>query len=190
MIFVNNKYTRLYFKIISYYKLQSIQVGENHHIIPKSLGGSNSKENKVKLPLRAHFIVHRLLVKMTTGEARSKMTYALVSMKNRCYISSRTYESLKSSMVHSDEFIEYMRQQATGRRHSKETREKLKKIHTGSKRSEETKQKMKLAALARWDKTSVEEKKCHMARLNRTGIKHTDEAKLKMKRAHIKNEES
>ena len=50
---------------------------EKHHIIPKSLGGNNRKENLVNLSAREHFICHRLLVKMLNGDAKNKMIYAL-----------------------------------------------------------------------------------------------------------------
>ena len=36
---------------------------ENHHIIPKCLGGDNSPENMVRLTAREHFIAHQLLYK-------------------------------------------------------------------------------------------------------------------------------
>lgn len=35
---------------------------EKHHIIPRSLGGSNDPSNIVKVPLRVHIILHQLLV--------------------------------------------------------------------------------------------------------------------------------
>ena len=34
---------------------------ESHHIVPKCLGGSDDKGNKVKLTYREHFVAHRLL---------------------------------------------------------------------------------------------------------------------------------
>ena len=37
---------------------------EQHHIVPKSLGGSNDKENIVKLTLREHYIAHLLLCRI------------------------------------------------------------------------------------------------------------------------------
>lgn len=37
---------------------------EVHHIVPKSLGGSDKKENLVELTAREHFIAHLLLVKI------------------------------------------------------------------------------------------------------------------------------
>ena len=77
-----NKYSKLYYKITSNAK-QRITEGytELHHIIPQSMGGSNDKENLVDLTAREHFICHWLLIKMTEGEDRSKMLYALNGMK-------------------------------------------------------------------------------------------------------------
>ena len=49
---------------------------EIHHIIPKSLGGTEDSTNKIRLSAREHFIIHKLLVKMTTGKDKSKMSYA------------------------------------------------------------------------------------------------------------------
>jgi hypothetical protein len=34
---------------------------ENHHIIPVCLNGSGSKENKVLLTAREHYVAHKLL---------------------------------------------------------------------------------------------------------------------------------
>jgi hypothetical protein len=79
---LTNKYSKLYYKITSNAK-QRIAVGytELHHIVPQSLGGNNDKENLVNLTAREHFICHWLLIKMTEGEDRSKMLYALKGMK-------------------------------------------------------------------------------------------------------------
>jgi hypothetical protein len=79
---ITNKYSKLYYKITSNAK-QRITEGytELHHIIPQSMGGSNDKENLVELTAREHFICHWLLVKMTEGDDRSKMLYALKGMK-------------------------------------------------------------------------------------------------------------
>ncbi len=37
---------------------------ENHHIIPKCIGGTNKKENLVLLTLKEHYIAHKLLVEI------------------------------------------------------------------------------------------------------------------------------
>jgi hypothetical protein len=109
---LTNKYSKLYFAITSNAK-QRIAEGytELHHIIPQSLGGSNDKENLVELTAREHFICHWLLVKMTEGDDRSKMLYALKGMKaenkhQRRYhtkITARVYETyrIEHSINHS-----------------------------------------------------------------------------------------
>ena len=104
MIFIDNKYTRCYYSIISnaQSKVLSKEIyTERHHIIPKSLGGSNSKDNLVKLSAREHFICHLLLTKMTDGENKMKMAKAAFMFatasnnQNRYKINSHWYESLK-----------------------------------------------------------------------------------------------
>jgi hypothetical protein len=87
---------------------------EKHHIIPKSLGGSNKKENIAILTAREHFICHILLTKMTSGKDKSKMIYAVqaLGMKNRNtqnrYINSRFYENnkIQLSQIMSSRMIE------------------------------------------------------------------------------------
>jgi hypothetical protein len=37
---------------------------EKHHIIPRSEGGSNKKDNLVELPPRAHHLAHLCLIKL------------------------------------------------------------------------------------------------------------------------------
>lgn len=56
---------------------------ERHHIVPRSLGGDNSKQNLVLLTAKEHFICHLLLVKMFTNDqaAYSKMLHAFMLMK-------------------------------------------------------------------------------------------------------------
>jgi hypothetical protein len=79
---------------------------EEHHIIPKSLGGSNSADNLVLLTAREHYIAHLLLYnhyKTIGGIGFRKMSYALVSMastnKNfsRPILNSRQYAIIKEA---------------------------------------------------------------------------------------------
>jgi len=99
MIFIDNKYTRTYFSIINRAKSRTLEntYFEKHHVIPKSLGGSNKKDNLVKLTAREHYVCHLLLTKMTSGDAYYKMVNAawLMSIKDGTRIKSRTYENLK-----------------------------------------------------------------------------------------------
>ncbi len=94
-MFIDNKYTRIYFAIIT--KHASIE-GEKHHIIPKSLGGSNDRENLITVQPRVHFILHKLLCRMVEKKNHKKsMYFALFQMMNRkiTRFSSRDYESTK-----------------------------------------------------------------------------------------------
>jgi hypothetical protein len=75
---------------------------ETHHIVPKSLGGSDSKDNLVVLTPREHCLAHMLLARMYTGEAKGKMCYALICLaklrnKGRSSISSREYDRLRKA---------------------------------------------------------------------------------------------
>ena len=105
--FLENKYTRWYFSIIENAQKRTEISGyfEKHHIIPKSLGGSNRKDNLVKLTAREHFICHWLLTKMTTGKDKISMAYACKRMmhgigknQERYRISSKIYENLKNNL--------------------------------------------------------------------------------------------
>lgn len=74
---------------------------ERHHIIPRCLGGTNNKDNLVRLSYREHFICHRLLCKMHPGN--NKLIYALscmivVSATNKSrtgVLTSRHFELVK-----------------------------------------------------------------------------------------------
>lgn len=101
-MFNQSKYTKLYFSIID--KYGNSLSGEKHHIIPTSLGGSNDESNVTKVSCKAHFILHKLLVKMVTETIHiRKMKYALWRMMNpqskhhkRSYtVSSRDYEKMR-----------------------------------------------------------------------------------------------
>lgn len=80
---------------------------ENHHILPKSLGGVNNSYNMVLLTPREHFICHWLLIKIYPkgSNERKKMLYAFWSMKlkptQKCerYINARAYELLRKEYV-------------------------------------------------------------------------------------------
>lgn len=85
---------------------------ERHHIIPKSVGGDNSKDNIVLLTPKEHFICHHLLCFIYPNS--KSLHFAFWAMCNqlkgdvkRDYkISSRTYESARlkfkevNSLIH------------------------------------------------------------------------------------------
>lgn len=100
MIFIANRYTRIYFSIIENARLRVLpkdQYKETHHIIPRSMGGDDSSDNLVDLTAREHFICHKLLVRMTQGESKGKMAFALVLMSGKR--GSKIYSSTKKLLA-------------------------------------------------------------------------------------------
>ena len=77
-MFLNNKYTKWYNNIITKAEQKVNRNGyhEKHHIIPKSIGGSNDESNLIYLTAKEHFVCHLLLTKMFDGEYKSKMIRA------------------------------------------------------------------------------------------------------------------
>jgi len=106
-MFKENKYTKYYNLLTSRAKGRVLaEYTERHHIIPQSLGGSNDKDNLVDLTAREHFICHWLLIKMTEGEHRGKMLYALQGMKAENKYQQR-YSSAITSRVYERYRIEH-----------------------------------------------------------------------------------
>jgi hypothetical protein len=103
MMLENNKYSKWYFSIIENAKNKNYTIYEKHHILPKSLGGSNDKDNLVNLSLREHYICHKLLTKMTKGGMKHKMLYALHKMcfSGKYGNGSRLYEIFRKEFIHS-----------------------------------------------------------------------------------------
>lgn len=162
-MFIQNKYTTWYYNIIENRK-QNPAAGytERHHIIPKSLGGDNKKENIVTLTAKEHFICHLLLVKMTTDKEKAKMSYALRCLANqenhlqeRYKITSRMYNVVKSLTREAiGSIMKGKDNPFYGKTHSIETKQKMKEKRAlqdapmlGKNHSIETKQKLKDANL-------------------------------------------
>lgn len=105
-MYLQNKYTRWYYSIVD--RARSRQVTnytEQHHIIPRSLGGTNNNDNLVALTAREHFICHLLLTRMTTGQSRNKMISAVFYLtgrgkanRNNIIKRSRLYEKLRQEL--------------------------------------------------------------------------------------------
>jgi hypothetical protein len=117
---------------------------ELHHIIPRSLGGSNEKSNLIRLTGREHFICHWLLTKMTVGIHRAKMVTALIIMTGAGSKSARYSNINKNSRWFSNMREEYAKQVSEknkGKIISEETREKLRIANTGRKMSDDFKKR-------------------------------------------------
>jgi hypothetical protein len=117
---------------------------EKHHILPKSLRGTNKKENIIRLTAREHFIAHWLLSKIYNNP---QMTYAFWRMcnksDNRNYtINSKTYSKTK------EEFSILMKNRVgtfTGRTHTDKTKLKMRNSQLGHIVTEETREKLSIS---------------------------------------------
>ena len=162
-MFKENKYSHTYYSIVERAKSRMLKAySETHHIIPKSMGGSDDQSNLVELTAREHYICHLLLPKMTSGEDRYKMIYAYTIMSGRKIYGSRKYafyreeyakinSELRSGSGNGMWGVDRSGEKNTffGKKHSEETKRKIseKKIGQGKgiKKlpfSEETKSKM------------------------------------------------
>jgi hypothetical protein len=132
-MYLQNKYTRIYFSIIEKAKLRTLtSYTESHHIIPRSLGGSNDKDNLVKLTAREHFICHVLLTKIVESTSKNKMAYALWMMikgnkhqKRNFKINSRLYSKIK------EDYSNSVRESKLGKKLSDETKRKISEAKKG-----------------------------------------------------------
>ena len=99
-----NKYEKWYQRITANGKQAREPGYERHHILPRSLGGTDDKANITYITAREHFVCHWLLTKIhSTGEEHWKMLNALRMMRAEnprqqrysTKITSRVYARLK-----------------------------------------------------------------------------------------------
>ena len=86
-----------YEKLISKARNRSIlksEYSEVHHIIPKSLGGDNSKDNLIELFPEEHLVAHLLLSKIYSDN--KKMLHAVFRMSQYRRYTNKTYAWLKN----------------------------------------------------------------------------------------------
>jgi len=163
--FLDNKYTQWYYSIINQALSQNREslkkdnihyvYYEKHHTLPNAIFPEYSDLqinpwNAVLLTAREHFIVHLLLVKMTLGVSKQKMSWALNMMfttrsnlRNKCSI---VYAKNKENLRHTEE----AKLKTTGsnngfygKTHSEEFKKKMSLLKGGISLSDEHKNKIK-----------------------------------------------
>ena len=175
MIFINNKYTTWYNSLINKAKDRTITgYTEKHHIVPSSLGGTNDNNNIVKLTAREHFVCHLLLTKMTTGNARYKMNFALHMLSNannigdgRYIPSSRMYDLARR--LYKEALDNYWTDEKR-----KEHADKIRPTVAGRKLKESSKEKLRNKV---WSEKALENRlnNCLKAAEARKGSSWSDE---------------
>ncbi len=187
-MFKENKYTRIYFNIMETRKNRILcenMYYENHHIIPKSLGGKNNIENMIYLTAKEHFIVHWLLTKMCEDRnSIRKMKYAffcmvnLVNRNHKRFFSSRQFEIARKHNVDANK----MGNSNKGSKWSDESKKKLSKSKLGNKNrvaKKHSKESKEIMSLKRIGITLSEETKKKMSK-SKSGVKKSDETKKNM----------
>ena len=97
-------YRRIYDDLIRTRRgLDRDQYTEKHHILPKSKGGSNGKDNIIRLTPREHLVAHKLLARIYDDRG---MWFALMMMsRGGCRsaigqrVSSREYELIRKRVM-------------------------------------------------------------------------------------------
>jgi hypothetical protein len=123
---------------------------ENHHIVPRSEGGSNDPSNLVKLTAREHFLAHWLLYRIDPENSSRAHSFwrmcrgrGKVLPENWITIPSRVYEEAR--LAHSKAISKRLK----GRKKTLEHVAKVVAATTGRKRSAEARMKMSEAAKKR-----------------------------------------
>ncbi len=147
-MFLTNKYANWYFNIIE--KRRTFPhdgYTEKHHVIPKSLGGSNESDNLVRLTAKEHFICHLLLIKMTEGKDKIKMIFAAYCIQ---YLRSKYRPKIKINSILYQKLKEENSLAASIRSKeriiSNETKAKISASKIGVPRSNELKAKLSIIA--------------------------------------------
>lgn len=160
--------------------LNKHEYSENHHIIPKCIGGTNDKSNIVKLLPKEHYIAHLLLFR--EYPSNQKLAYAFWMMCNgnkkdkRTYrISGRLYEEIRTKFV---EILKEREPTFKGKIHTAEAKEKISNSKkgklppvAGKKYSQESKDKQSKARLGKKDSLETRIKKSK----SMTGVKKSKE---------------
>jgi len=90
-------YQRHYDSLINRARNRALEgYSERHHVIPKSLGGSNSENNMASLTLKEHYLAHKLLVKIYPNSIEMKRAFFfMTNHKKYSSINGKKHEKLK-----------------------------------------------------------------------------------------------
>ncbi|MGL4353140.1 MAG: NUMOD3 domain-containing DNA-binding protein [Aeromonas popoffii] len=126
-------YSKLYNGLISFRTINPLKKSKDyytevHHIVPRCLGGDNSKGNLIRLTGREHFIAHRLLAKIHPDNHELRLAALFMSRNEKfknSWFGSRLYE------IYRIEHAASTSKQFTGRVVSPEERLRVSKFMKG-----------------------------------------------------------
>jgi hypothetical protein len=198
-----------YNNFISALKGQVVEnYSEKHHIVPRSHGGSNKKDNLIVLTPRQHFIAHRMLWK-AYGGSMARAFFLMSKATRYGKLGSKTYAMARED--YSKQVSAQMAIKPNVPAFTPEHRAKLRQAKLGTKVSDETKAKISAAQVGRvydnefkrkvseakkgksngrigWQQSEETRNKIGQAQVGALnhmhGRKHSMETKMKMAEAH------
>jgi hypothetical protein len=188
-MFLDNKYTKTYYRIIHRAKARTKPEGytEKHHIIPKCkpLCGPNTRENLVALTFKEHWVCHHLLLKMVEGILKSKMYCAFKRMgqtngKQDKVINSKMFERIKTA---NRALCSGKNNPRYGKHHSEESKRKISESNKGNKPTEEQRKKL-IESHKGYVPSEESKRKNSESNKGKHNIKRTEEGKRNMSLAH------
>lgn len=193
-------YQRIHDQIIDCAKTRTLPSDtyiEKHHIIPRSLGGSNSKNNLVKLTAREHYIIHWLLYKIhrtaKLAHAWNSMCMRTMDMPQRYTSHSFRFAREHFSQIHKDIWSnDDYRNKMIKKRIAQATPEIRKKISSSVQALWNDPEYRKMQTL---NKTGKKQSAEHIERkvVTLRGIPRTDETRQKISKSklgHIVSDET
>lgn len=115
---------------------------EIHHVFPKSMGGLDIDENKIKLTHREHYIAHMILFYCGYKEMITSFHYMIHNHRFDFKLSAKQYKRLREERsISLSESVSGENNPFYGRKHTPETIEKLRQASTGVIPSEESRRK-------------------------------------------------
>ena len=201
---MNNHHLNRYNRFIDSLKNQVVSgYCEKHHILPRSLGGSDDASNLIVLTPRQHYIAHWMLWKAYGGSMAIAFDYMNGIKRYGKRLTSKTVQLLKADVSKriserpvSAETREKQRQAKLGRKLAPEHIEKMRLSRIGKKMSAEFCRKVSEAKRGKGngrngyimpDETKQRIADAQRGALNHmSGRKHSPETKEKMRIAHMK----
>ena len=129
-IILSELHVNRYERFIDSLKEQNVEgYSEVHHIVPRSMGGTNDTDNLIRLTARQHFIAHWMLWKAYGG----KMTMAFHAMvhrynkkiKRHTKVNSRTHSKLIEEHASLISILHMNNTYALGYKWNEESKQKL-----------------------------------------------------------------